>query len=138
MTSPSVEPKPRCFAIDAPAVLEAVAGLVVALVAIFSSYDHINLPGHVLPLQQQWGVWLIALSLPLVLIDAQLAAQSRYRESTRLARQAARLARLDRIRNRLDRGRLAFDLDPSPSHRRELQRLLKLLATTQFRSLLAA
>jgi hypothetical protein len=38
---------------------------VVGLVALFSSYDHINLPGRVLPLQQQWGVWLIALSLPL-------------------------------------------------------------------------
>ena len=47
-------------------------------------------------------------------------------------------ARLDRIRNRLDRGRLAFDLDPSPTHRRELQRLLKLLASPQFRSLLEA
>jgi hypothetical protein len=133
------------LAFDAPAVVEATAGIVIGLVALFSSYDHINFPGHVVSLQQQWGVWLIALTFPLVLVDAQLAAGSRQGEAAEraqtardLARRAGRLARLDRIRNRLDRGRLAFDLDPSPTHRRELQRLLKLLASPQFRSLLAA
>jgi len=126
------------LAFDAPAAVEALAGFVIGLVALFSSYDHVNLPGHVLPLQQQWGVWLIVVSFPLVLVDAQLAAQSRYRERTRLARRAERLARLGRIRNRLDRGRLAFDLDPAPTHRRELQRLLKLIASPEFLRLLAA
>ena len=48
------------LAFDAPAAVEALAGIVLG-------DDHINLPGHVLPLQQQWGVWLIALSFPLVL-----------------------------------------------------------------------
>ncbi|MFW6732760.1 MAG: hypothetical protein ACODUE_13675 [Synechococcus sp.] len=123
------------MAFDAPAAVEALAGIVIGLVALFSSYDHIILPGYVLALQQQWGVWLIIISFPLVLIDAQLAAGSRRRAARDLARQAARHARLDRIRNRLDRGRLAFNLDPSPTHRRELQRLLKLLASPQFRSL---
>jgi len=126
------------LAFDSPAAVEALAGIVIGLVALFSSYDHINLPGHVLALQQQWGVWLIVVSIPLVLADAQLAAGSRRRAARDLARQAARHARLDRIRNRLDRGRLAFDLDPSPTHRLQLQRLLKLLASPQFRSLLAA
>jgi hypothetical protein len=37
--------------------------------------DHINLPSHVLPLRQQWGVWLVAVSFPLVFADAQLAAE---------------------------------------------------------------
>jgi hypothetical protein len=133
------------LAFDAPAAVEALAGIVIGLVALFSSYDRISLPGHVLPLQQQWGVWLIVVSFPLVLVDAQLAAGSRQGEAAeragqaaRSARQAARHARLDRIRNRLDRGRLAFDIDPSPAHRRELRRLLKLLASPQFLSLLVA
>jgi hypothetical protein len=39
------------LAFDAPAAVEALAGIVIGLVALFSSYDHINLPGHVLPLQ---------------------------------------------------------------------------------------
>jgi hypothetical protein len=51
---------------DGKALLEAVVGTVVGLIALFSSYDHVNLPGQTLRLPQQWGVWLIALSLPLV------------------------------------------------------------------------
>ena len=88
--------------------------VVVGLIALFSSDDHISFPGRVLPLPQQWGVWLIAVYLPLVLADAQLAARSR-------------VARLDALRARLDRGRLAFQLDPSAGNRRQLQRLLNLL-----------
>ena len=63
---------------DGKALLEAVFGSVVGLIALFSSYDHVNLP-------QQWGVWLIALSLALVFADAQLAARSRQRDADRAA-----------------------------------------------------
>jgi hypothetical protein len=142
-SSSPVESKPRRCAIDAPAVVEAVTGVVVALVALFSSYDHITFFGRFISVQQQWGVWLIAVSLPLVLADAQLAAGSRRRaENNRAraeseaARERARLARLDRIRNRLDRSRLAFELDPSADHRRQLQRLLTLLGSPQMVALL--
>ena len=119
---------------DGKALLEAVVGSVVGLIALFSSYDHVSLPQRQLPLQQQWGIWLIAASLPLVFADAQLAARSRRRDADRAlraeneaARERARVARVDRIRNRLDRGRLAFQLDPSANNRRNLQRLLSLL-----------
>lgn len=43
------------------ALLEAVAGSVVGLVALFPSYDLVSLP-------QYWGVWLNALSLLLVFV----------------------------------------------------------------------
>ncbi len=112
---------------DGKALLEAVVGNVVGLIALFSSYDHVNLPHRQLPLQQQWGDWLIALSLPLVFADAQLAARSRRRTAQDAARERARVAEVDALRNRLDRGRLAFQLDPSASNRRTLQRLLSLL-----------
>ena len=62
-----VEPPPWWWlGFDGKALLEAVVGTVVGLIALFSSYDHVNLPGQTLRLPQQWGVWLIALSLPLV------------------------------------------------------------------------
>ena len=119
---------------DGKALLEAVVGSVVGLIALFSSYDHVNFPQRQLPLPQQWGVWRIALSLPLVFVDAQLAARSRQRDADRAlraeneaARERARVAQLDALRNRLDRGRLAFQLDSSASNRRTLQRLLNLL-----------
>ncbi|MBD2551446.1 hypothetical protein H6G65_18030 [Microcystis elabens FACHB-917] len=108
-------------------MVETVVGSVVGLIALFSSYDHVNLPNRQLPLQQQWGVWLIAVSLPLLFIDAQLAARSRRRTAQDAARERARVARLDALRARLDRGRLAFQLDPSTSNHRTLQRLLNLL-----------
>jgi len=70
---------------DGKALLEAVFGSVVGPIALFSSYDHVNLPQRQLPLPQQWGIWLIALSLPLVFADAQLAARSRQRDADRAA-----------------------------------------------------
>ena len=133
---------------DGKALLEAFVGSVVGLIALFSSYDHVSLPHRQLLLQQQWGVWLIAASLPLLFVDAQLAARSRQRgaaesarernraaeerksadrERNRADRERNRVAQLDALRNRLDRGRLAFQLDPSANNRRKLQRLLNLL-----------
>jgi len=50
---------------DGKALLEAVVGSVVGLIAFFSSYDHVNFPQRQLPLPQQWAIWLIDLSLPL-------------------------------------------------------------------------
>jgi len=127
----------------------ALDGGVVGLIALFSSYDHLSLPHRQLPLQQKWGVWLIALSLPLVFADAQLAARSRCRdadralkaenetarERNRAAEERQRVARLDALRNRLDRGRLTFQLDPSANNRRKLQRLLSLLNSPELAEL---
>jgi hypothetical protein len=121
---------------DGKALLEAVVGNVVGLIALFSSYDHVSFPGRVLPLPQQWGVWLIALSLPLVFADAQLAARSRRRTAQDAARERARVAEVDALRARLDRGRLAFQLDPSAANRRKLQRLLSLLSSPEMAVLL--
>jgi hypothetical protein len=63
-----------------------LGGLVLGLIALFSSYDHITLVGHTLQLQQQWGIPFIAASLATVFVDAQLATGSRLRA----ARDAAR------------------------------------------------
>jgi hypothetical protein len=134
---------------DGKALLEAGVGSVVGLIALFSSYDHVSFPHRQLPLQQQWGVWLIAVSLPLIFTDAQLAARSRRRdadraleaeneaarERNRAAEERQRVAQLDALRARLDRGRLAFQLDPSANNRRKLQRLLSLLKSPELAGL---
>jgi hypothetical protein len=132
---PDASPPWWRLGLDGKALLEAVVGSVVGLIALFSSYDHVSLPHRQFPLQQQWGVWLIAVSLPLVVADAQLAARSRRRTAQDSARERARVARLDALRNRLDRGRLAFQLDPSPNNRRKLQRLLSLLNSPELAEL---
>jgi hypothetical protein len=40
---------------DGIALLEAVVGTVIALIALFSSYDHGSLPQRQRPLRQQWA-----------------------------------------------------------------------------------
>jgi hypothetical protein len=59
--------------LDRQGWIQAIGGLVIALIALLSSYDHIALPTGALQLPQQWGVWFIVASMALVVVDAQLA-----------------------------------------------------------------
>ena len=45
----------------------------IGLIALYSSYDHVNFFHSTIHLNKQWGVWLIFASLAVVAIDAQLA-----------------------------------------------------------------
>jgi hypothetical protein len=148
---PPPEPPPAFtpLGLDRQGLLEAAAGTVIALIALFSSYDHITLTSRTFPLQQQWGVWLIAASLALVFVDAQLATRSRLRaahertqernradqerdradqERKRAAERAERqrqgIARLHRCA--LLGGRV--QLDPSPANTRRYRAFLALMA----------
>jgi hypothetical protein len=42
---------------------QALGGLVLGLIALFSSYDHITIFGRTIELQQQWGIAFIAASV---------------------------------------------------------------------------
>jgi len=59
--------------LDRLALTQAIGGLALGLIALFSSYDHISFGGRTLHLQQQWGIPFIAASVAVVFIDAQLA-----------------------------------------------------------------
>jgi hypothetical protein len=72
-----------------------LGGLVLGLIALFSSYDHITLAGRTLQLQQQWGIPFIIASLATVFVDAQLATRSRLRaarDAIRAAQDSTRAA----------------------------------------------
>ena len=58
--------------------------------ALFSSYDHINLPTAAIALNQQWDVWCIAASLAIIFVDAQLATGSRLRAAHESAQERNR------------------------------------------------
>ena len=118
---------------------------------LLSSYDHINLPsGAALELCQQWGVWFIAASLPVVVVlaegfcvaVAQLATGSRLRaanvatgrrsrsscrrsrpeamERNRAAEARERATRSYRVQARALRAGALVWLEPSVLHRRFL------------------
>jgi hypothetical protein len=93
--------------------MQAIGGLVIGLIALYSSYDHITFGSTKHKLNRQWGVWLIASSLAVVAVDAQLASRSRRREEDRRIQDActriedACAAAEDRSRSDQERNRAA-------------------------------
>ena len=151
----SIRPWPG---LDRLGVTQSLGGVVLSLIALFSSYDHLTFLSDTIPIPQQWGIPCIAASLALFLIDAQLATRARDRgadETTRERNLAGEeRQRADRERNRAAeaRERQAQDaerqsesleclrqgallsarvqLDPSDTNRAQLQTFLNLLSQT--------
>ena len=140
----------RHSCLDRQGLIQAFAGIVIALIALLTSYDHISFPaGSSLQLHQQWGVWFIVASMALVVVDAQLATGSRLRaahdaaraandaaraedeaaeERNRAAEERERAARSDRIQARALRAGALVQLEPSVLHRRFLALVVAELA----------
>jgi len=112
-------PRNPPFNFDRPAWIQAISGLVIGFIALFSSYDHVQFFGNTIHLNQQWGVWLISSSLALVFIDAQLAARSRLRTAIEANRERNRTNRernrTNRERNRADQERNRADQERNRS-----------------------
>ena len=86
---------PSWPALDRLGLTQAIGGLALGLIALFSSYDHLTFAGRYFPIPQQWGIPLIAASVATVFVDAQLASGSRLRaarDAARAAEDAARAA----------------------------------------------
>jgi hypothetical protein len=62
------------FGFDRLGLTQALGGLALGLIALFSSYDHLTLAGRNVPIPQQWGIPLIAASVAIVFVDAELAS----------------------------------------------------------------
>ncbi len=104
-STPKLEKLRRpAFNLDRQVWTQAIGGLVIALIALYSSYDHISLPAFQIRINQQWGVWFIAASLAFVFIDAQLATGSRSRAAHDAAEERDR-ANQERYRTDLERNR---------------------------------
>ena len=77
----------RFLGFDGQGGLQLIGGLVIGLIALYSSYDHVNFLSSSIHLNQQWGVWLIVASLAVVVVVAegfcvaiaQLASRSKLR-----------------------------------------------------------
>jgi hypothetical protein len=83
-SSPSAPPESPSFqrlwftfwwlSLDRLGLTQAFGGVVLGLIALFSSYDHLTLAGRNVPIPQQWGIPLIAASVAIVFVDAELAS----------------------------------------------------------------
>jgi hypothetical protein len=146
------------FGLDRLGLTQAIGGLALGLIALFSSYDHLTIAGRNVPIPQQWGIPLIAVSVAIVFVDAQLASRSRLRaanETTRERNLASeerwraeqRENEADRERNRAAEARerqaenlecirqaavlsARVQLDPADTNRARLQTFLNLLSQT--------
>jgi hypothetical protein len=129
--------------LDHLGAIQAGGGLILGLIALFTSYDHITLAGGCIALQQQWGIPLIFASVATVVIDAQLATGSRLRAAQDAARVANETAReRDRTAEARERQRKSFErldqaallsarvqLDPSITNLVRLRAFLTLAPT---------
>ena len=73
------------LALDRLGITQSLGGLVLGLIALFTSYDHLTVAGRTFQLPQQWGIAFIAASVAIVFVDAELASRARHRgENERL------------------------------------------------------
>ena len=142
---------PSWPALDRLGLTQAIGGLALGLIALFSSYDHLTFAGRNIPIHQQWGIPLIAASVATVFVDAQLASGSRLRAADAAIRAAQDSARAeDEAARERDRAAEARErqgqatarqdrcallsarvlLDPSDSNRARFQTFLTLLNQT--------
>ncbi|MBM5816771.1 MAG: hypothetical protein FJ083_09360 [Cyanobacteria bacterium K_Offshore_surface_m2_239] len=136
--------RPWRLRLDQVGLLQTTGGIVLGLVALYSSYDHITVFSRTIQLQQQWGIVFILASVATVALDAELASRSRLRAADEAAEERDR-ANQERNRaaearkrqaegfERLDQATLLsgrVQLDPSPTNRARFQFFLTLLASS--------
>ena len=147
----------RVWVFDLQGWLTVAVGVLLALITLFSSYNHVDIPGiGNIGLNQQVGVLLLAALVPALLGDAQLATRRRLRaegdrireKEDRIREQEDRSRAEDEAaaeRNRADEAReqaarrarrqalcdrIAFQhqLEPTADHARQLRNVIALLA----------
>ena len=133
--------------LDGQGWLQIVGGSVIGLIALYSSYDHINVFGRFVSLNQQRGVCFIIASLAVVFVVAegfcaavaQLASRSRLRAANETAeareRQAETAERQGQGIALLHGAALLsarVQLEPSELNRTRLSAFLSLLAEQAF------
>jgi hypothetical protein len=129
----SIDPMRPWPGLDRLGLIQTIGGLLLGLIALFSSYDHITFAGTSIQLQQQWGIPLIAASVASVVVDAQLATRARDRGAYEADRNRDRAAQSRKRQvGRLECLHTAavlsarVQLDPSASNRARLRAFLAL------------
>jgi hypothetical protein len=130
------------FGFDLQGCITVVAGVLLALITLFTGYDHVDLFGRVtVTINQQIGVFILLASLATLVVEAQLASRRRNRDSVDRAREAdaaarerdlaaeerERAARRAQRQDRCTLAQLEFQFSPNDTTRRRLSDLIALL-----------
>lgn len=100
--------------LDTQAWTAVIAGLLFALITLFSSYRHVTIPGYgTITIDQQIGLYVLLASLATLVVEAQLASRRRYRERDLADRERQRAARRAQRQDRCTLAQLEFQFDPT-------------------------
>ena len=128
--------------LDQQGWITIVAGLLLALITLFTSYSHVDIPFvGTISLQQQVGVPLLLASLATLVVEAQLASRRRSRaadradqernreaeERNRAAEERERALRRAQRQNRCTLVQLRHQLSPTAAHAQQVSNLIALL-----------
>ena len=123
------------FGFDLQGLITVIAGVLLALITLFTGYDHVDLFGRAtIRINQQIGLSVLFASLATLVVVAQLASRRRNRDSNDRAREAdsaaeerERAARRAQRQDRCTLAQLEFQLSPNDTTRRRLSDLIALL-----------
>ena len=109
------------FGFDLQGWITVVAGVLLALITLFTGYDHVDLFGRVtVRINQQIGVFILLASLATLVVEAQLASRRRNRDSNDRAREAdsaaeerERAARRAQRQDRCTLAQIEFQFSPN-------------------------
>ena len=136
--------------------ITVVAGVLLALITLFTGYDHVDAFGRIIVrINQQIGVFILLASMATLVVEAQLASRRRVRdqsdrareedatarernlasqeriradrERTRAAQERERAARRAQRQDRCTLAQLEFQFSPNGTTRRRLSDLIALL-----------
>jgi hypothetical protein len=122
--------------LDQQGLLTVLAAILLALITLFSSYDHIAIPaaGAALPLPQQAGIPLLAAAVAAAVGEAQLASNSRAEGEAIRARAErdrtgaeAEKARRSRAKAQCTLAILEFVDNPTTTARKRLRDIIALI-----------
>jgi len=114
---------------DLQGAITLLAGLLLALITLFTGYDHVHLFwGPTFQLNKQIGLFVLAASLATLVVDAHLASRRRAREAdaaaaerNRAAQERERAASSEQRQARALRAGALVWLNPTPLNRRFLE-----------------
>jgi hypothetical protein len=115
--------------LDQQGLITVAAAILVALITLFSSYDHIAIPGAhaAIHLPQQAGIPLLAAAVAAAVGETQLASNSRAESAEIRDRTEAETAQRAQLQARCALVQLQHQLDPTPEHTRQLRGLIGFL-----------
>jgi len=125
------------FGFDLQGLITVIGGVLLALITLFTGYDHVDLFGRAtIRINQQIGISVLFASLATLVVEAQLASRRRDRDQSDRSREADARARaeIDRAREAgaADRERYFADRERNLAARRAQRQDRCTLAQLEF------